>query len=104
MKVKFKTNHEETMLDHQYSLTILKNRRLKTFEMPITFLLTHYLCRVDLVLIYILIFEAPKISYNVVKRLILQIKSSEEKGDNKKAKLKHRVFTHERKAFLKNQL
>ena len=83
MKVKFKNDHEETRLDNHYSLAILKNRRHKIFEMPMTFLFTHYLCNVDLVLICILIFQAPKSSYNVVKRLILQIKSGEEEGDNK---------------------
>ena len=65
------------------------------------FVFTDYLCNVDLVLI----FRAPKSSYNIIKRLLLQIKSGEEEGDqNKKTKLKHRVFTHKRKAFLKNQL
>ena len=33
MKVKSKNNHEETQLEHHYSLAILKNRRQKIFEM-----------------------------------------------------------------------
>ena len=33
MKVKFKNNHDETQLDHHYSLPILKNKRHKIFEM-----------------------------------------------------------------------
>ena len=57
MKVKFKNDHEETRLDNHYSLAILKNRRHKIFEMPMTFLFTHYLCNVDLVLICILKFQ-----------------------------------------------
>ena len=85
MKVKSKNNHEETQLEYHYSLTILKNRRRKIFEMPMRFVFTHYLCNVDLVLICIIIFRVPKGSYNIVKRLILQIKSGEE-GDNKTKK------------------
>ena len=81
MKVRSKNNHEETQLEHHYSLAILKNRRQKIFEMPMTFSFTHYLWNVDLVLKSILIFR--KSSYNIVKRLILQIKSGEEEGDNK---------------------
>ena len=83
MKVKFKNIHEEIWLDHHYSLAILKNRRYKIFEMLMKFLFTHYLWNVDLDLICILIFQAPKSSYNVAKRLILQIKGGEEEGDNK---------------------
>ena len=86
MKVRSKNNHEETQLEHHYSLAILKNRRQKIFEMPMTFVFTHYLCNVDLALICILIFGAPKSSYNIVKRLILQIKSGEEERDNKTKK------------------
>ena len=73
-------------LEHHYSLAILKNRRQKIFEMPMTFVFTHYLCNVDLVLICILIFRALKSSYNIVQRLILQIKSDEEEGDKKTKK------------------
>ena len=86
MKVKYKNNHEETRLERHYSLPTLKNRPPKIFEMPMTFVFTHYLYNVDLVLIYILIFRAPKSRYNIVKRLILQIKSNEEEGENKTKK------------------
>ena len=103
MKVKYKNNHEETWLEHPYSLAILKNRPPKIFEMPMKFVFTHYLCNVDLVLIYILIFRAPKSSYNIVKRLILQIKSDEEEGENKNKKNKTKTlrFQSQEKDFLK---
>ena len=45
-----------------------------------TFVLTDYLGNVDLVLI----FRAPKSSYNIIKRLFLRIKSSEEEADQTK--------------------
>ena len=83
MKVKYKNNHEETQLEHHNSLAILKNRCQKIFQIPMTFVFMHYLCNIDLVLICILLFWAPKGSYNIVKQLILQIKSDEEEGDNK---------------------
>ena len=102
MKVKYKNNHEETWLEHHYSLAILKNRPQKIFEMPMMFVFTHYLCKVDLVLKYILIFRVPKSSsYNIVKCLILQIKSNEEEGD-KKQKIKTKTCFHsQEKGFLK---
>ena len=86
MKVKSKNDYEETRLEHHYSLAILKNRRQKIFEMPMRFVFTHYLCSVDLVLICVLIFRVLKNSYNIVKRLILQIRSGEEEGNNKAKK------------------
>ena len=51
-----------------------------------TFVFMHCLCNADLVLICILIFGAPKCSFNLVNSLILQIKSGEEGGDNKTKK------------------
>ena len=62
MKVKSKNNHEEMQLEHPYSLTILKNRCQKIFEMPMKFVFTPYLCNVDLLFICILMFWAPKSS------------------------------------------
>ena len=101
MKVKYKNNHEETWLEHHYSLAILKNRPQKIFEMPMMFVFTHYLCKVDLVLKCTLIFRVPKSSYNMVKCLILQIKSNEEEGD-KKQKIKTKTCFHsQEKGFLK---
>ena len=42
MKVKYKSNHEETRLKHHHSLAMLKNRRRKIFEMSMTFVFTRY--------------------------------------------------------------
>ena len=67
-----------------------------------TFVFTHYLCNVNLILICILKFRVPKSSYNIVKRLILQIKSGEEEGDNKtKNKTNTLRFHSQDKGFLK---
>ena len=63
MKIKYKNNHEETRLKHHYFPTILKNGHQKIFEMSVTFVFTLYLYNIDLVLIRILIFQAPKNSY-----------------------------------------
>ena len=74
------------------------------------FLRSHHLWNVcnDPVFIYILIIWALKLQLkqNIVKRLILQIKSSEEEGDNnrKKTKIKHRFFFQKRKSFSKINL
>ena len=67
---------------HHYPLSILKNGCQKIFEMPMKFVFTDYLCNVDLVLI----FRAPKSSYNIIKCLLLQIKRGEEEGDQNKKK------------------
>ena len=96
--------NELTRLEHHYSLTILKNRCQKIFEMPMTFVFTHYLCNVDLFFICILIFWVPKSSYNIVKHVILQIKNSEKVGGNKtkqKNKTKTSRFHSQEKGFLK---
>ena len=75
-----------------------------------TFDFTHYLCNVDLVLISIFMFWAPKSSYNIAKRLILQIKNGEEEGDNKTNKQTNKKqtetsrFHSQEKSFLKNGL
>ena len=72
------------------------------------FLRTHHLCNVckDPVFIYILMIWAPKLQLkqNIVKRLILQIKSSEEEGDNNRKKNENKTsfFLSKEKAFLKN--
>ena len=74
------------------------------------FLRTHHLCNVckDPVFIYILMIWAPKLQLkqNIVKRLILEIKSSEEEGDNnrKETKIKHCFFFQKRKSFSKINL
>ena len=86
MKVKFKCNHEETRLEHHHPLAMLKKRRRKIFEIPMTCFFTHspfaqrklsfHMHSHDL--------SAKKqLKQNIVKRLILQIKSGEEEGDNK---------------------
>ena len=86
MKVKPKSNHEETRLEHHHFLAILEIGFKKIFEMPMMFVFTHYLCNVDLVLICILVLRAPKSSQNIVQHLILQITSSVENGGIKTKK------------------